>query len=110
MIKLEQLAYPGCDHQRQTPAYQLTPRLRHMIEIRHPTCAFPGCRRPATQCDKDHTIPYHHGGRTCWCNIAPLCRHHHKIKQTPGWHLEQPRPGLLIWTTPTGRKYTTGIP
>ena len=27
-------------------------------------------------------------------------------KQAPGWHLEQPHPGELIWTTPSGRTYT----
>jgi hypothetical protein len=27
-------------------------------------------------------------------------------EQAPGWHLEQPRPGVLVWTTPSGRHYT----
>jgi hypothetical protein len=30
---------------------------------------------------------------------------HHKIKQHPGWHLDQPAPGTFTWTTPTGRTY-----
>ena len=45
-----------------------------MITIRQPTCSFPGCRRPAIRCDDDHTLPYDQGGRTCECNLAPLCR------------------------------------
>ena len=39
--------------------------------------------------------------------LAPLCRQHHQAKQAPGWHLQQPRPGVLTWTTPAGRTYTT---
>ena len=31
-----------------------------------------------------HTIPYEHGGRTCECNLSPLCRSHHGAKQAPG--------------------------
>jgi len=30
---------------------------------------------------------------------------HHRAKQAPGWHLAQPEPGVLIWTTPSGRTY-----
>ena len=94
-----------CDHAWETPAYRPPPALRHLIEIRHTTCVFPGCRRPATQCDLDHTIAYERGGRTCLCNLAPLCRRHHEAKQAPGWRLEQPTPGKLTWTTPSGRRY-----
>ncbi|MGH3422059.1 MAG: HNH endonuclease signature motif containing protein, partial [Streptosporangiaceae bacterium] len=64
----------GCDHARETPAYRPPPPLRHLIEIRHNTCVLPCCRRPATQCDLDHTIAYETGGRTCLCNLAPLCQ------------------------------------
>jgi hypothetical protein len=97
----------GCDHALETPAYRPTPTLRHLVNLRHTTCVFPGCRRPATQCDADHTIPYDDGGKTCLCNLAPLCRHHHQVKQTPGWNLDQTSPGILTWTTPSGRRYTS---
>jgi hypothetical protein len=102
---LTSLTGGDCDHSWETHAYRPSPTLRHLIEIRHATCVFPGCRRPAVQCDADHTIAYQRGGRTCLCNLAPLCRHHHEAKQTPGWRLEQPAPGKLIWTTPSGRRY-----
>jgi hypothetical protein len=36
------------------------------------------------------------------------CRHHHQVKQTPGWNLDQTSPGVLTWTTPSGRRYTIG--
>jgi hypothetical protein len=96
-----------CTHRRQTTVYRPSPSLRRLIKIRDRRCGFPGCRRPATRCDDDHTIPHHLGGRTCECNLYPLCRRHHQAKQAPGWHLEQPEPGLLTWTTPSGRRYTT---
>jgi hypothetical protein len=108
VIKLDRLAFPECDHRRESRGYQLSPRLRHLVEIRDKTCSFPGCRRPAVQCDKDHTVPYHQGGRSCECNITPLCRTHHQVKQAADWRLEQPRPGVLEWTTPSGRKYRPG--
>jgi hypothetical protein len=41
-------------------------------------------------------------------NHAPLCRNHHQAKQTSGWQLDQPRPGVMTWTTPSGRRCTTG--
>jgi hypothetical protein len=49
---------PGntCDHAWQTAAYQPSRALRHLVETRHDSCVFPGCRRPATRCDKDHTV------------------------------------------------------
>ena len=64
-------------------------------------------RRPAARCDLDHTIAWDQGGQTCECDLAPLCRHHHKCKQAHGWQLEQPEPGVLIWHTPAGRTYIT---
>jgi hypothetical protein len=104
---LTSLTGGDCDHSWETRAYRPSPALRHLIEIRHATCVFPGCRRPAVQCDADHTIAYQRGGRTCLCNLAPLCRHHHEAKQTPGWALQQATPGVLTWTAPSGRRYTS---
>jgi hypothetical protein len=96
-----------CEHRRESAGYQPSDSLRHIIKIRSPRCGAPGCRRPAVACDDDHTIPYDHGGRTCECNLYPLCRRHHQTKQAHGWQLAQPHPGTLIWTTPSGRTYTT---
>jgi hypothetical protein len=96
-----------CEHRRESAGYQPSDSLRHIIKIRSPRCGAPGCRRPAGRCDDDHTIPYDQGGRTCECNLYPLCRRHHRTKQARGWQLRQPEPGQLIWTTPSGRTYTT---
>jgi hypothetical protein len=107
-VTINPLAQDPCDHRHQEPSYKPSRQLRHLIWARNPTCSAPGCRRPAAQCDLDHTVPYDQGGRTCECDLAPLCRHHHRCKQSQGWRLEQPSPGIMRWTTPAGRRYLTG--
>jgi hypothetical protein len=105
--KLQVLETGGCRHPRQAPGYPWPAPLRHLIEIRQRTCTAPGCRRPAVASDIDHTIAYDQGGPTCECNGSPLCRRHHRAKQAPGWHLEQPEPGRMTWRLPSGRVYET---
>ena len=106
-ITITPLQISVCTHPREGSGYQPGPRLRHLIQVRNASCTAPGCRRPAQRCDLDHTIPHHLGGRTCECNLGPVCRRHHRCKQAPGWDLSQPRPGVMRWTTPAGRTYTT---
>jgi hypothetical protein len=106
-VKISPIETGTCSHRRESAGYQPSDSLRHIIKIRSPRCGFPGCRRPARRCDDDHTVPYDKGGRTCECNLHPLCRRHHQAKQAPGWRLDQPEPGTLIWTLPSGRQYTT---
>ena len=70
-----------------TPLHNPPPRLVNLIRSMEPTCCFPGCRIAATRCDLDHRIPYDEadpdrGGRTCSCNLQPLCRTHHRLKTT----------------------------
>ena len=77
------------------------------VETHHPTCIFPGCRMPATDCDLDHRTPYGEGGPTLMPNLAPLCRHDHRIRHDAGW-VHQPLPnGDHRWTTKLGHTYTT---
>ena len=82
-------------------------RLRHLSQIRHATCTSPVCRRPAAECDFEHNTPYEAGGRTCLCNGGPKCRHDHRLKQQPGWTVDQLPDGTFRWTTPAGRSYDT---
>jgi hypothetical protein len=96
-----------CNHARAEHRYRPSRRLQHLIGARNATCTAPGCGRRAARCDLDHTRPHHQGGRTCECNLAPLCRHHHRCKQAEGWRLDQPEPGVLVWRVPSGRTYTT---
>jgi hypothetical protein len=105
-VKITPIETGTCEHRRESAGYQPSSMLRHFIKTRSRRCGFPGCRRPAVQCDDDHTVPYDQGGRTCECNLHPLCRRHHQAKQAAGWHLDQPEPGTLIWTLPSGHHYT----
>ena len=63
-----------CTHARESRGYQPSAALRHLIQIRHPTCTAPGCRHNAARCDLDHVTPYDQGGRTCACNLHPLSK------------------------------------
>ena len=95
----------GCAHNTASAAYRPPPRIREFIAARDKTCRFDTCGQPAWRTDIDHTRPWHKGGLTCRCNLGGCCRTHHKIKQLPGWRLEQPQPGTFRWTTPAGRSY-----
>jgi hypothetical protein len=106
-VTLSPILLGDCDHHQQEPGYRPSPALARLIRARTTTCSFPGCRRPARRCDLDHTIAYQDGGPTCPCNLSPLCRRHHRLKQAEGWTLTQPTPGVLAWLTPAGRRYTT---
>src|SRR5579875_678988 len=101
-VTLKPVAVGDCDHHDREPGYRPSPAMARLIRARTTTCSFPGCRRPARKCDLDHSIPYEDGGPTCQCNLAPLCRRHHRVKQAEGWKLQQVRPGVLVWLTPAG--------
>ena len=99
---------PGvpCTHANAASGYRIPERMRDLIEVRDQDCGFPICRRPASRCDLDHTVPYDQGGLTCPCNISGGCRHDHRMKGSTAWRLRQPRPGTLIWTAPSGLSWT----
>ena len=106
-ITLNPVIRGPCDHSQAEDGYRPSRKLQHLVNARNPRCSAPGCGRPAARCDLDHSIAWHEGGLTCFCNLAPLCRHHHRLKQAEGWRLEQPEPGVLVWRTPAGLTYTT---
>jgi hypothetical protein len=105
-ITFTPIAKGSCDHRNAEDRYTPSRKLGHLVRARTVTCPAPGCGAHAYHCDLDHTVP-HPDGPTDECNIAPPCRRHHRVKQAPGWKLEQPEPGVMIWTTPSGRTYTT---
>jgi hypothetical protein len=96
----------GCRHEDAVPGYRIPDRLRALIEARDQDCGLPICRRPAARCDLDHTVPYDHGGLTCWCNHSAGCRRHHRMKTLTRWRLRQPAPGMLIWIAPSRLTWT----
>lgn len=107
-MNISALAGTSCSHARESSHYRPPPSLWHLVQIRNPRCTAPGCRMPAERCDGDHTQPFDRGGRSCECNLGPLCRYHHRVKHSQGWRLEQPEPGIFVWVTPSGRTYATG--
>jgi len=43
------------------------------------------------------------------CNLGPLCRRHHRIKQL-GWTKTRTSGAGVRWTSPTGRSWTSPTP
>jgi hypothetical protein len=105
-VTAEPITLGECDHHNAEPQYRPSPALQRLIRARSNTCTYYGCGLPAHRCDLDHTVPYDEG-ITCECNLAPLCRRHHRMKQAEGWELEQICPGVMAWLTPAGRRYIT---
>ncbi|TDD65637.1 HNH endonuclease [Jiangella aurantiaca] len=89
---------------RYTPTHDL---IEHVL-LRDRTCKAPGCALPATRCDLDHVRAYASGGATCAGNLTPLCRKHHLIKHHGPFMVDQPEPGTLRWTSPTGNTTIVG--
>jgi hypothetical protein len=81
-----------------------TKPLSRLVESLQPTCAGPGCRMPASQCDFDHLNPWNQLGPTSDRNGGPKCRHDHQLKDH-GW-THQRKNQTDIWTTPLGHTYT----
>jgi len=107
IVALDPITTEDCDHRFAAKGHEPGVKLRHLSQIRHATCTGPVCRRPATQADFEHNTPYEAGGRTCLCNGGPKCRHDHRLKQHPRWHVDQLPDGTFRWTTPSGRQYAT---
>jgi hypothetical protein len=107
-VSLEPVPAFGCDHRHESHAYQPNAKLRHLVQVRDYTCTFPCCSRHARESDFEHAVPYDQGGRTCACNAGARSRRCHRVKQSPGWTVTQPRPGWHQWETPAGRRYTQG--
>ena len=106
-LTLDPVTTDPCDHRYQAAGHDPGLRLRHLSGIRHATCTSPVCRRPTAGCDYEHNTPYEAGGPTCLCNGGPKCRHDHRLKQHPKWHVDQRPDGTFEWTTPSGRQYVT---
>ena len=87
---------------RRTPSAALA----WFVRCRDLTCRFPGCSKPATDSDLDHTIPYPRGA-TQATNLKCLCRRHHLLKTFWGWRDHQHPDGTVDWLSPGGQAYTT---
>lgn len=84
-----------------------TKPLSRLVESLQPTCAGPGCRIPASQCDFDHLQPWVDLGATSDRNGGPKCRHDHTLKDHLWTHRRVGRHDT--WTSPLGHTYTYPI-
>jgi hypothetical protein len=107
-LRLGPVPVTDCDHRHESRGYHPSDTLRHLVQIRDGECTFPPCSRHARGCDFEHARPHDQGGRTCACNGGARSRRCHRVKQSRGWSVTQPRPGWHRWTTPAGRSYTQG--
>lgn len=93
------------------PQYRPSTALAEFIRARDLWCRFPGCEVPAEFCDLDHSIPWASGGPTHPSNLNCKCRAHHLLKtfwcEDNGWAEQQHPDGTLVFTSPSGRTYTT---
>ena len=100
------IAKGTCGHAHREDRYRPSRKLAHLVRARTATCAAPGCNARATHSELDHTTAYP-AGQTDECNLSPLCPRHHHAKHAPGWKLQQPEPGVMRWTLPSGCVRTT---
>jgi hypothetical protein len=97
---------PVLDLDVHVTSYEVPDRLAEQTDLRDVTCVFPWCTRPARGCDHDHVVPHAAGGVTCSCNLAPLCRRHHRLKtHAIGWTYTVLDPGTYLWSSPHGYQF-----
>ncbi len=87
-----------------------TPAQKRYLVARDIRCRFPGCRRPATECDIDHREDWALGGKTDVENMGAFCESHHALKQAAGWTVVQMPGGRLHFTAPSGLEYDDDPP
>ena len=85
--------------------YRPTARMRELVTARDGTCTFPGCARPAVDCELDHDTPFD-GDNTTAGNLRPRCTGHHRLKTHGGWASVTGAgpPGSTEWTSPSGHR------
>ncbi|WP_243060322.1 HNH endonuclease signature motif containing protein [Nocardioides sp. SR21] len=87
-----------------TDSYTPTDRQQEQVVLTFPRCVFPGCSRRSRSADNDHITEFPLG-RTSTRNLAPLCRHHHRVKTFTAWTYRRTGPRTFTWTSPTGCSY-----
>ncbi len=96
------------DYGRST--YRPPVDLAAFVVARDQVCLFPGCNRPARQCQLDHRVSWASAGATSAENVGALCTRHHIGKHDGGWRLERAADGSHRWTAPTGHRYRSHSP
>jgi hypothetical protein len=108
------LSDPGSIH--AVDGHEPPEAMAWFVRLRDPVCVFPGCTRSSSRCDLDHIEAYVDPddggppGQTHPDNLAPLCRHHHRVKTHGGWTYHRLPDVGYRWTSPTGRVIDTPPP
>ncbi len=103
LARIDQVSVEVADLIRYTPVWGPAAhpaRVHRAVQDRSPEGS------PGRQCRPCVSDP----GSTATCATASTIRCAATTigcKQEPGWVLEQPSPGTLAWTIPSGRRYTT---
>ena len=80
--------------------------LRQAVLLAERRCLWPGCNRPSSHCQADHTLPFNTDGPTQADNAGPLCAHHNRWKtrgyrtwRDPNghWHTQRPDNTVIGW-------------
>jgi hypothetical protein len=90
-------------------SYRVPADLRRAVQAQHPRCVFAGCGRRARDSDLDHSDDWADGGVTSFANLAPLCRHHHRLKHVTRWRYRRVE-RAFEWTSPTGAVHRSDDP
>jgi hypothetical protein len=86
--------------------------LRDAVLMHSRWCTWPGCNRPAEQCEADHVLPWANAGPTNSRNGGPECGHHNRWKATGytsrrdqhgQWHHYRPDGTEIGWRSTTTR-------
>ena len=77
------------------------------VRARTRTCAAPGCRQPAVNCDLDHIRPWAESGTTSSDELAPSCERDHCTRHAARWTYRRLADGDYLWKSPLGTTYTT---
>ena len=85
--------------------YETPALLREHLALRDDGCVFPWCTKKASVCDCDHITPHDADGPTCDCNLALLCRTHHRLKTHTRWRYDHHGHGVHVWRSPHGLLY-----
>lgn len=92
-----------------TTSYAPTGAIWRWGVARDQTCTWPGCQRPAVQCQLDHRVAAPEGP-TCTDNLHPLCQRHHVFKHSQGVTVVRNNDGSTTWTTRFGSTFHSPAP
>ncbi|CAM2831020.1 HNH endonuclease signature motif containing protein [Skermania piniformis] len=76
-----------------------SPDQRLVAAAQYGGCTFPGCARPAAECEYHHCNEWADWGPTDITNLAPACRKHHVLVDH-GWTVRRTPTGRIEWIPP----------